>query len=231
MEKKLHKSDTDRKLGGVCAGIAETLDIDISVVRIVAFFLCVLYPVMLIVYFLLAVFLPSKKNCSNIHPQESEQPQTNAEPCANRSAFALWAFISSAFCVALGCAVCKGCGLTANIDSAIVFAMLAAGLYIFFSGLCESAQNENSKITKISIGAVISVMCISKALDKFALTFLPFNYLALSAFYFWPLLMVALGLTVIISNKKIATAVWVTIFILLVIFSIVSRILTVMGIY
>ena len=61
MEKKLHKSDTDKKLGGVCAGIAETLDIDISVVRIAAFFLCVFYTVMLIVYFLLAVFLPSKK--------------------------------------------------------------------------------------------------------------------------------------------------------------------------
>lgn len=231
MEKKLHKSDTDKKLGGVCAGIAETLDIDISVVRIAAFFLCVFYPVMLIVYFLLAVFLPSKKSCEAAVSTKPKESDTDEDTSESRNSFALWAFISAAFCVLLGCVVCKKCGLSANIDSAVIFAMLASGLYVFFSGICEPYKNENSKITKISIGAVISVMCISKALDKFAFTFLPFNYLALSAFYFWPLLTLALGLTVIISNKKIATAVWVTIFVLLVIFSIVSRFLTVIGLY
>ena len=230
MEKKLHKSDTDKKLGGVCAGIAETLDIDISVVRIAAFFLCVIYPVMLIVYFLLAIFLPSKTNSNEVSVQSNESipPQITPE---GRSSFALWAFISTVFCASLGYAVCKKCGLAANIDSVILFAVLAAGLYIFFSGLCEPSQNRNHKITKISIGAVISVMCISRALDKFSLTFLPFNYLTLSAFYFWPLLMVAFGLTVIISNKKIATAVWVTIFVLLVIFSVVSRLFTAINFY
>ena len=35
MEKKLHKSATDRKLAGVCGGIAEYLDVDPTVVRVV----------------------------------------------------------------------------------------------------------------------------------------------------------------------------------------------------
>ncbi len=34
MEKKLHKSATDRKLVGVCGGIAEYLDVDPTVVRV-----------------------------------------------------------------------------------------------------------------------------------------------------------------------------------------------------
>ena len=34
MEKKLHKSATDRKLAGVCGGIAEYLDVDPTVVRV-----------------------------------------------------------------------------------------------------------------------------------------------------------------------------------------------------
>ena len=34
MEKKLHKYATDRKLAGVCGGIAEYLDVDPTVVRV-----------------------------------------------------------------------------------------------------------------------------------------------------------------------------------------------------
>lgn len=33
--KKLHKSKTDKKIAGVCGGIAETYDIDPTLVRIV----------------------------------------------------------------------------------------------------------------------------------------------------------------------------------------------------
>lgn len=35
MEKKLHKSATDRKLAGVCGGVAEYLDVDPTVIRVV----------------------------------------------------------------------------------------------------------------------------------------------------------------------------------------------------
>ena len=34
MKKKLCRSATDKKLGGVCAGIAEYLDIDATVIRL-----------------------------------------------------------------------------------------------------------------------------------------------------------------------------------------------------
>lgn len=35
MEKKLHKSATDRKLAGVCGGVAEYLDVDPTVIRVI----------------------------------------------------------------------------------------------------------------------------------------------------------------------------------------------------
>ncbi len=35
MEKKLYKSNTDKKLDGVCAGIAEYLNIDVTIVRLI----------------------------------------------------------------------------------------------------------------------------------------------------------------------------------------------------
>ena len=34
MKKKLYRSATDKKLGGVCAGIAEYLDVDATVIRL-----------------------------------------------------------------------------------------------------------------------------------------------------------------------------------------------------
>ena len=34
MKKKLTRSATDKKLGGVCAGIAEYLDVDATVIRL-----------------------------------------------------------------------------------------------------------------------------------------------------------------------------------------------------
>lgn len=36
--KKLYKSSTDRKIAGVCGGIAEYLGVDSTLVRIVTFF-------------------------------------------------------------------------------------------------------------------------------------------------------------------------------------------------
>ena len=45
--KKLMRSRSDRKIGGVCAGVAQYLDLDVSLVRILWFFItlaCGIFP-------------------------------------------------------------------------------------------------------------------------------------------------------------------------------------------
>lgn len=56
---KLHLSETDKKLGGVCGGIAESIGIDSTIVRVVAA-LCfiVSFGVMLIAYIIMWMILP-----------------------------------------------------------------------------------------------------------------------------------------------------------------------------
>jgi phage shock protein C len=54
---RLHRSANDRVIAGVCAGIAETLSIDPSLVRI-GFVIGTLWGVGLLVYIVLAVILP-----------------------------------------------------------------------------------------------------------------------------------------------------------------------------
>lgn len=58
MEKKLRKSTSDRKLAGVCAGIAEYLDLDPTVVRIAWVLLSAAGGTGLFAYLVCAILMP-----------------------------------------------------------------------------------------------------------------------------------------------------------------------------
>ena len=60
--KRLYKSETDKKIFGVCAGIAEYLDIDPTVVRVLCVVLALitgLFPG-IFAYIILAFIMPKK---------------------------------------------------------------------------------------------------------------------------------------------------------------------------
>lgn len=58
MEKKLHKSATDKKIAGVCGGIAEYFDIDSTLVRLIVA-ACILFGGGgLLLYLLAALIMP-----------------------------------------------------------------------------------------------------------------------------------------------------------------------------
>ncbi len=62
MKKKLYKSNSDQKLDGVCAGIAEYFDVDPTVIRLawVIFSLCGGSGVL--AYIICAIIVPRKPN-------------------------------------------------------------------------------------------------------------------------------------------------------------------------
>lgn len=60
MEKKLYKNVQDKKLAGVCAGLAEYLKMDVSLVRILWFVLTLLWGLGLWIYIGCALILPEK---------------------------------------------------------------------------------------------------------------------------------------------------------------------------
>ena len=60
MAKQLTKSLSDRKLTGVCGGIAEYFNIDPIIIRIAFIILLFGYGVGLLAYILLAILLPAK---------------------------------------------------------------------------------------------------------------------------------------------------------------------------
>ena len=58
MAKKLTRSRTDRKLAGVCGGIAEFFDVDVTVIRILWFLATFLGGSGLLAYIICALLMP-----------------------------------------------------------------------------------------------------------------------------------------------------------------------------
>lgn len=62
MEKRLYKSNTDKKLDGVCAGIAEYLKLDPTVIRLAWIVFSLLGGSGILAYIIAAIIIPRNPN-------------------------------------------------------------------------------------------------------------------------------------------------------------------------
>ena len=60
MEKKLYRSRTDKKVCGVCGGLAKYLNMDVSIMRIIALFLVLFAGGGLLAYLICALVIPEE---------------------------------------------------------------------------------------------------------------------------------------------------------------------------
>ena len=60
MEKKLYRSATDKKLAGVCAGVAKYLNIDVTIVRVLWAVLSLFAFVGVVAYIVCAFVIPEE---------------------------------------------------------------------------------------------------------------------------------------------------------------------------
>ena len=58
MAKKLYRSRTDRKISGVCGGLAEYFDIDPTIFRVIALLSIFVTGVSIIAYLVMAIIVP-----------------------------------------------------------------------------------------------------------------------------------------------------------------------------
>ena len=63
MQKKLYRSKSDRKIAGVCGGVAEYLNIDATVVRVIWALACIFWAGLL-AYIICAFLIPEKPDGS-----------------------------------------------------------------------------------------------------------------------------------------------------------------------
>ncbi len=60
MKKKIYRSEDDRKIAGVCGGIAEYFDIDSTIVRLALLFLILAWGTGLVFYVAAALIMPNE---------------------------------------------------------------------------------------------------------------------------------------------------------------------------
>ncbi len=60
MDKKLYKSNTDKKLDGVCAGIGEFFGIDPTIIRLAWVFITLCAGAGILAYIIAAIVIPRK---------------------------------------------------------------------------------------------------------------------------------------------------------------------------
>lgn len=62
--KRLYKSSTDQKIAGVCGGIAEYLNIDSTVVRLIWVLIALAYGTGILAYIICALIIPDRPQWS-----------------------------------------------------------------------------------------------------------------------------------------------------------------------
>lgn len=77
MEKRLYKSDTEKMICGVCGGLAEYLDFDPTLVRIVVFIIACMMGSGLFVYFIMAIIIPNRPEGEIVEVVEGEFKDEN----------------------------------------------------------------------------------------------------------------------------------------------------------
>ena len=73
MEKKLYRSRTDKKVCGVCAGLAKYLNMDVSIMRIVVLLLCCFAGGGLLAYLICALVIPEEPENIVEIPKENKE--------------------------------------------------------------------------------------------------------------------------------------------------------------
>ena len=89
-KKKLYKSRKNKMIGGVCGGLAEYLNMDPTIVRIIAGILCLVKGLGVLVYLIMCIVMPyndedfsddtENLKSANIDPEEEKKSSKKSNP-------------------------------------------------------------------------------------------------------------------------------------------------------
>ena len=66
--KRLYRSETDRRIGGVCGGLAEYFQIDVTLVRLLAVLIALTAGVGVLAYIILCIVIPTQSRVITVVP-------------------------------------------------------------------------------------------------------------------------------------------------------------------
>ncbi len=245
--KDFYRSQNDKKISGVCSGIADFFELDTTVVRVVALLVCFCAPFMIVVYIMLACFLPekptngtaannSKNNANNSHTYDYSKYKdlyddtnkarfynyneglNNAERKRKRAKL----FRYGCYCTIIGALIL----LVANFifEAAISFtnfiryALLSVGLLILLNAFSENLTPSTKK-TRIAIACAIIIMDILSIFNIVELGMVSAASIGFAIDYTWPLLLAGAGITILFRNRSFIKFMWIAIIAVIIIYA------------
>jgi len=73
MRKRVYRSESDRKVAGVCAGLADYFDIDPTIVRLAFLFMVLAWGTGLLFYLIAALVIPTESEVEMIIKKDSKK--------------------------------------------------------------------------------------------------------------------------------------------------------------
>lgn len=73
MKRKLYRSETDRKICGVCGGIGEYFNVDSTIIRLLWIFLAFTYGSGILIYIIAALIIPSESEVEMIIKKKKDK--------------------------------------------------------------------------------------------------------------------------------------------------------------
>ena len=207
MDAKIYKNVSDKKLGGVCSGLAEYMKIDTTLIRLLSTLMSIIEPVTILVYFVLALILPPKV----VTPEDREKME--AERRLNRRTSRAMIIIALAFIFSGVMVFVFNAFLMVpiSISDFINCSLLALGIYTITAGIIESKTDKQMSFFKVAFGSVTLLVSTSWILKKFGVMIFSKSYFMTSFKYTWPLILVGIGLNILVLNKKLAIYIWLSI--------------------
>ncbi len=202
---RLYKDKKNRMLGGVCAGIAGYTGFDVTLVRAVSVILNLTFTPLVTVYFLLMLILPDRSEVEagkavNLSELRDSLKEGNTFAYIKTGALAVLAvsavllLTESFFHVDI------------KLKYIIIFALIIFGLY-----LMTTKDLHRNPSRRVISGAALCILTLIWLASSAGFLFFPIAILISTMTGMWPILLAALGVSLLLQDKRHITVLWASV--------------------
>ena len=76
MKKRIYRSEDDRKIAGVCGGIAEYFDVDSTLIRLAFIFFVLAAGTVILAYIIAAIVMPNESDVEQVITKENKKKKS-----------------------------------------------------------------------------------------------------------------------------------------------------------
>lgn len=201
---RLYKDRQNAMLGGVCSGIADSLGIDVTLVRALAVIINTIFTPMISVYFLLLLILPDKTQAAETERKARTAPKPTEE--RNFSPYIRTAVLAAVIFMVVVVITEAFFKVDIKIKYIIIFTSIIFGLYLITT---KDLHSNPSK--RVITGAAVCMLTLVWLASSTGFLYLPIAVIISTLVKIWPLLLAAVGLSLLMQNKKYVSVMWMII--------------------